>query len=124
MRLGGQRVLDVRQFHRAICNDIPALRECGTGLSSTWRGGAVSSSFAGVEFSGACWRVAVVSAGQRENNDNAGEGYWSDDEDAAFGAGGSAAEDEPAYRVRGKQMVLDHGSAVGDAVEKGLCPVP
>ena len=68
--------------------------------------------------------VAIVSAGQRKENDQADEGLDREDKDAAFGPGNSAAEDGPAYRVGGEEMVLHHGSAVGDAVEEGLGPVP
>ena len=64
------------------------------------------------------------SAGQRKEDDEAGEGENGHDEDAAFGAGGSAAENRLAYRMRGKEMVLDHGSAIGDAIKEGLAPVP
>jgi hypothetical protein len=67
---------------------------------------------------------AVLSAGQGEENDEADEGQDGDHEDAAFGAGGSAAEDGLAHGVRGEEMVLDHGSAVGDTVEERLRPVP
>ena len=69
-------------------------------------------------------RVATASAGEGEENDEADEGQDGDDEEAAFGASGTAAEDGFAYGVRGEEMVLDHGAAVGYAVEEGLCPVP
>src|SRR5271157_376304 len=67
---------------------------------------------------------AVVTAGQGKENNETDQGEYGDDEDAAFGAGGSTAEDGLAYGVRGEEMVLDHESAVGDAVEEGLGPVP
>ena len=66
----------------------------------------------------------VSHAWQGQQNDKTDQGEDSEDEDTAFGAGGSAAEDGLAYRVGGEQMVLDHDSAVSDAVEEGLRPVP
>ena len=45
-------------------------------------------------------------------------------EDAALGPGGSAAQERLAGRMRGEKVMLDHDAAVGDAVEKGLRPVP
>lgn len=69
-------------------------------------------------------RVATAGAGEGEENDEADEGEDGDDEEAAFGAGGSAAEEGLAYGVCGEEMVLDHKTAVGDTVEEGLGPVP
>ena len=66
----------------------------------------------------------MMSAGQGEENDYADEGHDGDDKDAAFRAGGSATENGLAYGVGGEEMVLDHSSAVGDAVKEGLRPVP
>ena len=47
-----------------------------------------------------------------------------ENEDAAFGARDSAAEDGLAYRVGSEKMMLNHESAVGHAVEEGLAPIP
>ena len=69
-------------------------------------------------------RFGGFGAGQREENDEADEGQDGEDEETAFGAGGSAAEDGFADGVSGEEMVLDHGAAVGYAVEEGLGPVP
>jgi len=66
----------------------------------------------------------VVGARQGEENDEADEGKDSDDEEAAFGACGSAAEEGLAYGVCGEEMVLNHKAAVGDTVEEGLGPIP
>ena len=44
-------------------------------------------------------------------------------EEAAFGAGGAAGEDGAAGGMGGEEVVPMR-SAVGDAVEEGLCPVP
>ena len=52
--------------------------------------------------------LAAGSAGQREENNEADQGQDSDDEDAAFRAGGSAAENWLAHGVRGEEMVLGH----------------
>src|SRR5450755_4044576 len=73
---------------------------------------------------GAIPRVAILSARKGENNDEAAESQHGDDEDAAFRAGGSAAQDGLAYGMRGEKMVLRHHPAVGDAVEERLGPIP
>src|ERR1700690_3111411 len=68
--------------------------------------------------------LPVLNAGQGEENDQEDDGQDGDDEDAAFGAGGSSAEDGLANGVGQEQTVLDHESAVGYAVEEVLRPVP
>ena len=67
---------------------------------------------------------SVSSRWQGEKNDENDEGQDADDEDAAFGSGGSTAEDGLAHRMGGEEAVLNHEPTVGDAVEKGLAPVP
>src|SRR5580658_1182227 len=64
------------------------------------------------------------SAAQREQNDQRDQAQDGEDEDAAFWSGGSAAEDGLADGVGGEKMVLGHESAVGDAVEERLAPIP
>ena len=61
---------------------------------------------------------------QRQENDDRDQSHDTDDEDAAFGASSSSAEDRFTDGVRGEEMMLDHYSAVGDSVEKRLRPVP
>ena len=68
--------------------------------------------------------VAVMCVGKSEDDDNGDESEDWEDEDAAFGSGGSAAENGLAYGVSCEEMVLNHGAAVGDSVEEGLSPVP
>ncbi len=68
--------------------------------------------------------VAMMNAWQGENNDAAGEDQDSNDEDAAFGAGGSTTEDGSAYSVGGEEVVLHHESAVGHAIQERLGPIP
>src|SRR5208337_357751 len=68
--------------------------------------------------------INLAIARQGKENDEANERLDGDDEDAAFGAGGSAAEDRLAHGVGGEEEVRDHGSAVGNAIEEGLGPVP
>ena len=87
-------------------------------------GSAVGSVFARVELNGTLRGITLVSARQSEENDEADEAYDGNNKNAAFGAGGSAAEDRLAYRVGGEKMMLRHGPAVGDAVEERLRPVP
>ena len=53
-------------------------------------------------------RVALISARQSEENDEGDEGQDGKDEDAAFGAGASAAEDGFAHGMSGKEMKFDH----------------
>jgi hypothetical protein len=68
--------------------------------------------------------VAEASAGQREENDEAGECQYGNDKDAAFGASRSTAKNRLPHRMRCEEMMLNHGSAVSDAIEKRLAPVP
>jgi hypothetical protein len=63
-------------------------------------------------------------ARQRKKNDEAREGQDSDNEDAAFWASCATAENGLADGMRGEKMVLDHGSAIGNSIEKGLAPIP
>src|ERR1019366_8131869 len=80
--------------------------------------------FAGVELNRALRDITNASARQGEENDEADEADDGNDKNAAFGAGGPAAEDWLACGVGGEKMVLRHSSAVGDAPEEGLRPVP
>ena len=68
--------------------------------------------------------VVLVSARQGEENDEDDEKQDGENEDAAFWAGGSAAEKGFADGMSGEEMEFDHGTAVGDAAEEGLGPVP
>src|SRR5271166_321808 len=63
-------------------------------------------------------------AGQGEDDDQGDEDQDREDEDAAFGAGGSSAEDGLACGVAVEETLLDHESAVGGAVEEVLRPIP
>ena len=65
-----------------------------------------------------------MSTRQSEENDEADQAYDGDDKDAAFRPGGSSAEYGFTDGVGGEEMVLYRDSAVGDAVEEGLSPVP
>src|ERR1039457_5664463 len=80
--------------------------------------------FAGVELNRALRDITKASARQGEENDEADEADDGNDKNAAFGAGGPAAEDWLACGVGGEKMALRHSSAVGDAPEEGLRPVP
>lgn len=84
----------------------------------------MGSIFPGVQLGGALRHVTIARARQGQENDEGDEADDGDGEDAAFRAGRSAAEDRLAYRMSGEEMVLDHGSAVGDPIEEGLGPVP
>src|ERR1017187_201440 len=80
--------------------------------------------FAGVELNRALRDITKASARQSDENDEADEADDGNDKNAAFRAGGPAAEDWLACGVGGEKMVLRHSSAVGDAPEEGLRPVP
>src|ERR1035437_10153912 len=80
--------------------------------------------FASVELNGALRDITKASARQGEENDEADEADDGNDKNAAFGAGGPAAEDWLACGVGGGEVGLRHSSAVGDAQEEGLRPVP
>src|ERR1035441_398556 len=80
--------------------------------------------FASVELNRALRDITKASARQGEENDEADEADDGNDKNAAFGAGGPAAEDWLACGVGGEKMALRHSSAVGDAPEEGLRPVP
>src|SRR5580704_2062631 len=69
-------------------------------------------------------RVGVADAGQREHDDEGDEGQNRNSEDAAFGAGGTAAQEGSTHGVCGEKMVLRHHPTVGDAVEVRLRPIP
>ena len=66
----------------------------------------------------------MVFAGQSEEDNKRDESQYSEDEDAAFGTGGSTAENRLANGVCGEEVEFDHYATVGDAVEEGLPPVP
>ncbi len=65
-----------------------------------------------------------MTARQGEKNDEGDQDQHADDEDAAFGARGTSAEDGFTHGVSSEEMVLGQEPAVWDAVEKGLCPIP
>ena len=60
----------------------------------------------------------IVSRLQREENDKNDEAEDGENKNATFGAGYPTAEDGLTNGVRGEEMVLDHQSTVGDAIEE------
>ena len=82
------------------------------------------SGFDGLLLQRISWGVALVSAGQGKENDEDDEEQDSENEDAAFRAGGSTAEEGFADGMSGEEMEFDHDPAVGDAAEEGLGPIP
>lgn len=68
--------------------------------------------------------VGVTSVWQSEHDDETDDSQQRQDKNAALGTGSSSAHKGLAERARGQQMVLDHESAVRDAIEEGLGPVP
>src|ERR1035438_801642 len=74
--------------------------------------------------SGALESVAMLRAGQREDNDEGPQSEDSDDEDTAFRTCSSAAQDRLAHRMRGEKMGLSHHPAIRDAIQERLAPIP
>ena len=62
--------------------------------------------------------------GKGDPDDGGDEEEDGKDKDAAFRSGEAAGEIGPANGVGGKQVAAHEETAVGDAVEEGLSPVP